>query len=155
MIHVLLLVVLVLIPAAAGAQVSDEFFDSQTLHDIRLYINSRDLAELRARYAEDFYVPADFEWRGIRMRNVGVRVRGLATRSASKPGLRVDFNRYVEAQTFLGMTAVVLDNALRDAEGLVGVVREKLSAVGYRLSVRATETVAEIAGRSAVLAGDS
>ena len=48
------------------------------------------------------------------MRNVGVRVRGLATRSPIKLGLRIDFNRYVAGQAFLGMPAVVLDNALKD-----------------------------------------
>ena len=83
----------------------------------------RDLRELRERYLEDVYVPADFEWRGIRVRNVGVRVRGLATRSAIKPGLRIDFNRYVDGQTFLGMSAVVLDNALKDPS----FVRERTS----------------------------
>jgi spore coat protein CotH len=127
MIRVPLLLVLALIigPVAASAQTSDEFFDSRTLHDVRLFINSRDLTELRARYEEDFYVPADFEWRGIRMRNVGVRVRGLATRSAIKPGLRVDFNRYVAGQAFLGMQAVVLDNALKDPS----LIRERTSMV--------------------------
>ncbi len=81
-----LLLVLLFSPAIAGAQTSDEFFDSRTLHEVRLYIHSGDLRELRERYLEDIYVPADFEWRGIRVRNVGVRVRGLATRSAIKPG---------------------------------------------------------------------
>ena len=46
MIRVLLLVLL-LSPAMAGAQTSDEFFDSRTLHDVRLYIHSGDLRELR------------------------------------------------------------------------------------------------------------
>ena len=109
-------------PAVAGAQVP-EFFDSGTLHDVRLYVNSRDLQELRARYLDDFYVPADFEWRGIRVRNVGVRVRGLATRSAIKPGLRIDFNRYVAGQAFFGMAALVLDNALKDPS----LIRERVS----------------------------
>jgi spore coat protein CotH len=122
MIHVLLFVLL-LSPAAAGAQTSDEFFDSRTLHDVRLYIHSADLRELRERYAEDFYVPADFEWRGVRVRNAGVRVRGLATRSAIKPGLHVDFNRYVTGQAFLGMAALVLDNALKDPS----LIRERTS----------------------------
>ena len=119
----LVLLALLIVPAAAGAQTSQEFFDHRTLHDVRLHINSRDLAEMRARYLEDFYVPADFEWRGIRVRNVGVRVRGLATRSAIKPGLRIDFNRYADRQTFLGMSALVLDNALKDAS----FVRERVS----------------------------
>ena len=110
-------------PVAPGALTSENFFDNQALHDVRLFINSRDLAELRSRYNEDLYVAADFEWRGIRMRNVGVRVRGLATRSPIKPGLRVDFNRYVAGQTFLGMAAVVLDNALKDPS----LIRERVS----------------------------
>jgi len=57
------------------------------------------------------------------VRNVGVRVRGLASRSSIKLGLRIDFNRYVAGQAFLGMTAVVLDNALKDAS----FVRERTS----------------------------
>ena len=119
----LALVILLLAPALARAQTSEEFFDDRTLHEIRLYVHSRDLAELRGRYLEDVYVPADFEWRGMRMRNVGVRVRGLATRSAIKPGLRIDFNRYTAGQAFLGMSALVLDNALKDPSFL----RERVS----------------------------
>jgi spore coat protein CotH len=122
MIRVLLLLLL-LSPLVAGAQTSDELFDSRTLHEVRLYLHSGDLRELRERYLEDFYVPADFEWRGIRMRNVGVRVRGLASRSSAKLGLRIDFNRYVAGQAFLGMSAVLLDNALKDPS----FVRERTS----------------------------
>lgn len=127
MIRVLLLALL-LSPAMAGAQTSGEFFDSRTLHDVRLYIHSADLRQLRERYLEDTYVPADFEWRGIRVRNVGVRVRGLATRSATKPGLRIDFNRYVSEQVFLGMAAIVLDNALKDPS----LLRERTSMAFIR-----------------------
>ena len=123
---VLLVAIAVLFgPGIAAAQTSDDLFDARTLHDVRLYIHSADLRELRERYAEDIYYPADFEWRGIRVRNVGVRVRGLATRSAIKPGLRIDFNRYVAEQTFLGMAALILDNALKDAS----MMRERTSMV--------------------------
>ncbi len=107
----------------AGAQTPDDLFDSRTLQEVRLYIHSSDLAQLRERYLEDTYYPADFEWRGIRARNIGVRVRGLATRSPIKPGLRIDFDRYVAQQTFLGMSALVLDNALKDPS----MIRERTS----------------------------
>ena len=114
---------LLLVPAVAAGQTQEELFDSRALHDVRLYVHSSDLRLLRDRYLEDIYVPADFEWRGLRVRNVGVRVRGLATRSAVKPGLRIDFNRYVSGQTFLQMNALILDNALKDAS----FVREPIS----------------------------
>ena len=115
-------------PGIAAGQTADDLFDARTLHDVRLYIHSADLRELRDRYLEDVYYPADFEWRGIRVRNVGVRVRGLATRSANKPGLRIDFNRYVADQTFLGMAALVLDNALKDPS----MMRERTSMLFIR-----------------------
>jgi len=123
-----LLLLLVLSPALAGAQTSEEFFDSRTLHEVRLYVHSADLRQLREHYLEDTYVPGDFEWRGIRVRNVGVRVRGLASRSARKLGLRIDFNRYAAEQTFLGMSALVLDNALKDPSFL----RERTSMAFIR-----------------------
>ncbi len=119
----LLVIALLAGPAAAGAQTTEELFDDTTLHDVRLYIHSADLALLRERYLEDTYYPADFEWRGVRVHNVGVRVRGLATRSAIKPGLRIDFNRYVAQQTFLGLASLVLDNVLKDPS----MIRERAS----------------------------
>ncbi len=114
---------LLFFPAAADAQTPADFFDNQALQEVRLFIHSQDLRELRERYAEDVYYPADFLWRGTRVSNVGVRVRGLATRSAIKPGLRIDFNRYVEGQEFLGLNSLVLDNVLKDPS----LIRERTS----------------------------
>ena len=116
----MLLLAILLVPAAAGGQTSADFFDAYTVHDVQLLVNSRDWQEVRERYLEDIYVPADFVWRGIRVRNVAIRVRGLATRNAVKPGLRIDFNRYVDGQDFLGLSALVLDNTVKDPS----VVRE-------------------------------
>src|SRR4029453_5122604 len=106
-----------------AAQTVEELFDDHVIQDVRLFINEHDLQELRDRYKEDIYVPADFEWRGRRVRNVAVRSRGLATRSPVKLGLKVDFNRYAAGQSFLGHTALVLDILLQDPS----LVRERLS----------------------------
>jgi spore coat protein CotH len=130
----LILVALVALatPAFADAQSSQpqpqpptsaDFFDSENMHEVRLLVSSRDLAELRERYMENKYYPADFVWRGIRVRNVGIRVRGLATRSATKPGLRIDFNRYITGQKFLGLNSIILDNELNDP----AMIRERTS----------------------------
>ena len=70
------------IGVATAAPTLDDLFADNLVHDVRLSINERDLRELRDRYRENVYFPADFEWRGERVRNVGVRSRGLASRSA-------------------------------------------------------------------------
>ena len=120
--HLFLLVLLVT-PVIAEAQTSADFFDSQKMQEVRLNISVRDLAELRERYWDSTYYPADFLWGDIRVRNVGVRMRGLSTRSAKKPGLRIDFNRYIEGQNFLGLHSLILDNELNDP----AMIRERTS----------------------------
>jgi spore coat protein H len=52
-----------------------------------------------------------------------VRSRGLASRSATKLGLRIDFNRYSAGQRFLGLASLVLDNLVTDP----ALVRERVS----------------------------
>lgn len=96
--------------APARAQTAADLFDRNTVQEIRLFINLRDLEQLRARYLDNVYYVADFQWRNIRIRNAAVRSRGSASRNAGKPGLRIDFNRYTTGQRFLGVKSLVLDN---------------------------------------------
>jgi spore coat protein CotH len=112
---------------AAGARVpaeSDaELFDPSVLQEIRLSISTRDLAQLRERFEDNTYYAADFQWRDTKIRNVGIRSRGRASRSSSKLGIQVDFNRYVTGQRFVGLKALVLDNLWQDPS----MVRERVS----------------------------
>jgi spore coat protein CotH len=119
----LLFLSIVLVPQLSFAETSDDLFDSRTLHQINLYIHSADLAQLRDRYNENTYYPVDLEWQGMRVRNAGVRVRGLASRSPIKPSLNIDFGRYVAGQEFLGLNELVLDNVLKDPS----LIRERTS----------------------------
>jgi spore coat protein CotH len=103
--------------AAAGestAQTAADLFDSGTLQDVRLFVNARDLALLHSNYKENTFYPAELEWRGMRVRNIGIRSRGNGSRNPIKLGLQVDFDRYVGGQTFLGLAALVLDNVWQD-----------------------------------------
>lgn len=107
----------------ALTQTTADLFDDGAVRDVRLYLHSSDLAQLRARADENTYYPADFEWQGIRVRNVAVRSRGFGSRSGTKLGLRVDFDYYTTGQRFLGLSALVLDNLRQDAS----MVRERLA----------------------------
>jgi spore coat protein CotH len=98
----------------AHAQTAADLFDRNTLHEIRLWVNSRDLQQLRSHYLENTYYVADFQWRNLRVRNVAIRSRGSASRNPLKPALRVDFNRYTTGQQFLGLKSLVLDNVWQD-----------------------------------------
>src|SRR5688572_16613695 len=104
------LVLLIVGASSAGAQTAADLFNRDAVQEIRLFINSRDLDQLRTKFREDIYYVADFQWRNIRVRNAAVRSRGGASRNAQKPALRIDFNRYTTGQRFLGLKSLVLDN---------------------------------------------
>ena len=105
-------------PGRAFAQTADALFDDRTLHDFRLYIHPRDLEALRAHFDANMYYPVDVVWRGTRVTTAGVRSRGLASRTATKPALLLDFDRYVRGQSFLGLTSLALDNLVTDPSGI-------------------------------------
>jgi spore coat protein H len=107
----------------AGAQTIDEFFDPNALQDVRLFINTRDVQQLRERFTENTYFAADFVWRDIRVRNVAVRAKGLGTRNPIKLGLRVEFEHYSAGQRFLGLKTLLLDNLWADP----AMIRERVT----------------------------
>ena len=78
--------------AGAGpalAQTVTELFDTNTIQEIRLSVNSRDLRTLRANTQLNTYYTADLQWKNVKVRNVGIRSRGQGSRNPIKIGLRV------------------------------------------------------------------
>jgi spore coat protein CotH len=110
----ILIVMMFVAASAADAQTTDDLFDPGTLKDLRLFMNSRDLQQLRDTFEENTYYQADLEWRGIRVRSVAIRSRGHYSRNPTKPALRIEFNRYVAGQRFLGLESLMLDNLWQD-----------------------------------------
>src|SRR5258706_10235379 len=119
----IIIVVMLAATSTATAQTSDDLFDAGTLNDLRLFMNSRDLQQLRDTFEENTYYQGDLEWRGIRVRSVAIRSRGHASRNPVKPALRIDFDRYVAGQRFLGLESLMLDNLWQDA----ALVREAVT----------------------------
>ena len=104
--------------ASSFAQTSDDLFNPEVLQRIELWLNEADWAKLQANFQENTYYPADMTWNGQTVHNVGIRSRGLGSRSSTKPGLRVDFDRYADDQHFLGLKSFVLDNLTQDKTGI-------------------------------------
>ena len=111
-------------PAAQNAPTSADLFNGEVLQRIDLEMHSSDWARLRANFQENEYYPADMTWNGQTVYNTGIRSRGRGSRSATKPGLRVDFDRYSGGQTFLGLKSIILDNLTQDSSG----IHERVSA---------------------------
>src|SRR5688572_13069235 len=97
--------ILVALAPAASAQTADDLFATGVVHDLRVFMNSRDLQLLHENFDANTWYQADIEWRGLRVRSVAVRSRGDGSRNPTKPGLLVDMDRYVGGQRFLGLQA--------------------------------------------------
>lgn len=114
--------------STAAAQTTDDLFNPEVLQRIDLWLNSSDWSKLRQNFQENTYYPADLTWNGQTVRNVGIRSRGLGSRSSTKPGLRVDFDRYSSGQQFLGLKSFVLDNLTQDSTGIKETVAMRFFA---------------------------
>jgi len=105
-------------PVAMRAQSSGDLFNGQTLHRLDIDLHTADWAKLKEEFNSNEYYPADLTWNGIKAYNAGIRSRGVASRSGTKPSLRIDFNHYAAQQSFLGLKSLVLDNLLQDPSGV-------------------------------------
>lgn len=115
---IVLLLTLSVVPTASSAQTPDDLFNGQVLQRVDLLMHSADWSKLKENFQTNDYYPADLTWNGQTVRNTGVRSRGLGSRSGTKPGLRVDFDRYSTDQEFLGLKSLVLDNLTQDSSGI-------------------------------------
>ena len=78
---------------------------------------------LRDNYLDNQYYAANLTIDGVAVAQVGVRSRGEGSRSEEKPGLKVEFDKYVPAQEYYGYKSLVIDNLTTDAS----MLRERLS----------------------------
>lgn len=112
----------------AAAQTAADLFNDQVLQRIDLYVNTRDWYWFLQGYQTNDYYPANMKWNGTTVTNVGIRSRGTGSRSGTKPAIRVSFGHYTSGRTFLGLTAIDLNNGWQDPSN----VREILTMKFYR-----------------------
>lgn len=121
--NALLTVVAVLLGGPAVLQAGDPIFDQGKLHEVRIELDPGDWESLRANYLTNQYYAANISLDNTVVQQVGIRSRGSGSRDAVKPGLKVDFNKYVNGQEFHGYKSLVLDNQVQDAS----LLRERLA----------------------------
>ena len=107
------------VSAPAGAPI----FDPSVLHEARLDIDASAWQALRDNYLDNQYYAANLTVDGVTVRQVGIRSRGEGSRNEEKPGLKVEFDKYVPAQEYYGYKSLVIDNLVQDAS----MLRERLS----------------------------
>ena len=110
-------------PPAGQAPSGAPIFNPATLHEARLDLDPAAWQALRDNYLENQYYAANLTIDGAAVQQVGIRSRGEGSRSEDKPGLKVEFDKYVPAQEYHGYKSLVLDNMTQDASFL----RERLS----------------------------
>ena len=145
--------IVVCVASGAAAQTSDDFFNPEVLQRVEIWLNESDWSKLKAAFQENTYYPADVIWNGQTVHNVGIRSRGLGSRSSTKPGLRVDFDRYSSNQQFLGLKSFVLDNLIQDHTGIKETVAMRFFTRMGIPAPRETHTRLYINGRYAGLYG--
>lgn len=114
---------LLVLAAAVPAHAADPIFDASRLHEVRIVIDAKDWQSLRQNFRSNQYYAANISLDGEVMEQVGIRSRGDGSRNEEKPGLKIDFNKYVKTQEFHGYKTMVLDNLWQDQS----LMREKLS----------------------------
>ncbi len=109
-------------PVALGPVVAP-IFDPSVLHEARLDLDPAAWQALRDNYLGNQYYAANLTVDGVAVLQVGIRSRGEGSRNEEKPGLKVEFDKYVPAQEYHGYKSLVIDNLVQDAS----MLRERLS----------------------------
>jgi len=110
-------------PPGGSAPADAPIFDPSVLHEARLDLDPSAWQSLRDNYLSNQYYAANLSIDGVAVRQVGIRSRGDGSRNEDKPGLKVEFDKYVPAQEYYGYKSLVLDNLTQDAS----MLRERLS----------------------------
>jgi spore coat protein CotH len=126
--HFLIGLFLLIAATSAQAQTADDLFNESVMQTLEITIPSRDWDTLRVNFTSNDFYPADVAWNGVRVRNVGIRSRGLGSRSGVKPGLEVNFTHYSSRGQFLGLHSLVLDNLTTHPS----MIRERVAFALYR-----------------------
>ncbi len=102
------------------ADEADVFFDDSFVHEVRITFTDSGwystLYDSHANDPDDPYFPAAVECDGVVLDPVGVRFKGNSSFSIPgvKKSFKIDFNRYDDDATFVGLKKLNLNNGFKD-----------------------------------------
>jgi hypothetical protein len=98
-----------------GPSPSDELFDPELVPHFQIELPAASLAALARAPAE--YVSGTFRYGNESVNNVGVRIKGEATKRTlrEKAAFKLKFDAFVPDQTFRGLRRLTLNNLTEDA----------------------------------------
>jgi hypothetical protein len=107
---------------------SAELFDQDALPRFDITLSATSVAMLRAD--GESYVPGDLRYGDETVSNVGVRIKGSATRRTldEKPAFKLKLDEYVADQSFRGLRRLTLNNLVEDPS----FIAERLAYAVYR-----------------------
>jgi spore coat protein H len=110
-------------PPAAQTPAGAPIFNASVLHEAKLDLDPAAWRALRENFQSNQYYAANLTVDGVAVLQIGIRSRGEGSRDEEKPGLKVEFDKYVPAQEYYGYKSLVIDNLVQDAS----MLRERLS----------------------------
>jgi spore coat protein CotH len=109
-----LFLAMLVLGAATSASAADKIFDPTVLHEIRIVMDPADWKALQDNFLSDQYYGANVSIDGETIQQIGIRSAGQGSRSATKPYVKLDFVKFVKAQTFHGLLSVRVKNMVQD-----------------------------------------
>lgn len=103
-----LLILATLFPCVA------QLFDPSRVTELRLELSPGRWEQLKTDYLLDTWYEASFARDAETPIRIGIRSRGNGSRSAAKPGLKLEFDKFAKGQTWHGAKSLVLDNHAQD-----------------------------------------
>ncbi len=104
---------------------TDAIFNTDSPIDINIIMDDDDWNDMLANAIQEEYYPCDVIINGTRINNVGIRPKGNTSLSAivsdpdsNRYSYKIEFDQYVEGQTYLGLDKLILNNNYADATNM-------------------------------------
>ncbi|HPH11059.1 MAG TPA: CotH kinase family protein, partial [Thermotogota bacterium] len=106
----------------ASTDYADFLFSGTTPLTVDIIVDKADWEEMLENAQQEAYIPCEVIINGKSVRWVGIRPKGnsslnmvLSDEESDRFSFKIEFDQYIEGQTFLGLDKLALNNVLGDA----------------------------------------